>query len=178
MRALACHAPVAATIAADALDSIGRAARAGLPREACGVLLGVGRRIDEAVGLANLAATDDRFLIDPLAAAKIERQARRRGLRLVGYFHSHPHGPPAPSEADLAGHLWPGHGPDLHLIITCSHEARPLRARSQRWRLFQAGPQRWRLLENKRQHWRLFRVDPQGWRPLHARVVGRPEGRP
>ncbi len=89
------------------------AARRAAPEEACGLLLGRGPRVDSFVETANVAADPRRhFEIDPvdlLAACRAERE--EGGLDLIGYFHSHPAGPPRPSATDEAqaardGKVW------------------------------------------------------------------------
>lgn len=55
----------------------------------------------------NLARDDDSFEIDPGEIVRAERDARKRGLDLVGFWHSHPRGGTAPSAHDDRG-AWPG----------------------------------------------------------------------
>ena len=64
----------------------------GYPNEACGVMLGKGGVVTEIVSAEN-ERTDsarNRYLIDPLAYLKIERGADKRGLDVLGIYHSHP----------------------------------------------------------------------------------------
>ena len=95
-----------------ALDAMGRAARAAHPREACGLLLGEGRRIAQFIETANIHDTPEtHFEIDPQALIDAHRHMRRGGAELLGYFHSHPEGAPAPSQTDSAmaardGRIW------------------------------------------------------------------------
>ncbi|MDP2734957.1 MAG: M67 family metallopeptidase [bacterium] len=82
------------------------------PNECCGVLLGKeqdGRKVVlEILPLKN--ARDDsprnRFLILPEDILHSDREARRRGLEIVGFYHSHPDHPARPSEFDRE-HAWP-----------------------------------------------------------------------
>jgi proteasome lid subunit RPN8/RPN11 len=85
-----------------------------MPRECCGLLLGAADDVVEAVSSANLASDPNRFLIDPAAHFSARREARRRGLSVVGFYHSHPHSPPQPSPADKADASYDEH---LYLII-------------------------------------------------------------
>lgn len=81
-------------------------ARQGYPQEVCGVLLGrAGEtlQVQEAHPCSNrnVERAQDRYLIDPLQQMRFERDGRRRGLDVVGYFHSHPDHPALPSQTDL-----------------------------------------------------------------------------
>jgi len=83
---------------------------AAWPDEACGLLAAPTirpRRVSRAHHLANLA--EDRatgYLIDPETFLRLERSETERGRDIVGVWHSHPHGDPAPSERDHA-EAWP-----------------------------------------------------------------------
>jgi proteasome lid subunit RPN8/RPN11 len=92
------------------------------PSECCGVLLGKAdgavKQVREVVVLKNLRrdpgraqellplddssreAGRNRFLIDPLEQLRVEKDARARGLDVVGYYHSHPDHPARPSNYD------------------------------------------------------------------------------
>jgi proteasome lid subunit RPN8/RPN11 len=75
----------------------------GYPNEACGVLLGKDGVVTEVVSAGN-ERTDsarNRYLIDPLAYMKIERAADKRGLQVLGIYHSHPDVAARPSQFDL-----------------------------------------------------------------------------
>ena len=87
-------------------------ATAAHPREACGLLLGRGDRIDEVRPCANVHPHREGFFeIDPLALIAAHRAAREGGPQIIGYYHSHPEGPPEPSATDRAnatgdGRVW------------------------------------------------------------------------
>ena len=98
------------------------------PNECCGMLLGrtdgEAKEISEVVALRNLRhdparaqellpledpgreSEKNRFLIDPLEQLRVERDARERGLDVLGYYHSHPDHPALPSNYDRE-HAWP-----------------------------------------------------------------------
>lgn len=99
------------------LAPVALAARASHPRECCGLLVEDLSGDWTAIPIPNTAAATGQFAADPVQLAMTERAARRRGARLRGYFHSHPTGAPRPSRADQTAVLWPGLGPDLHLIL-------------------------------------------------------------
>jgi proteasome lid subunit RPN8/RPN11 len=87
----------------------------GYPNEACGVMLGKNGVIKEVVSADNertgLPASGgesgrNRYLIDPLKYMKIEREADKRGMDVLGIYHSHPDVAARPSQFDL-DHAWP-----------------------------------------------------------------------
>jgi len=106
------------------------------PSECCGALLGKvegeSKRVMEVAALKNLRhdpgqaqqllPVDDlareternRFLIDPLAQLRMEKDARSRGLDVLGYYHSHPDHPARPSVYDRE-HAWPWYS---YLIVS------------------------------------------------------------
>jgi len=109
-------------------ESIRQHAMRDYPSECCGVLLGKAdgdaKEVTEVVALTNLrhdpcraqelVPLDDlgretdknRFLIDPLDQLRVEKDARARGLDVLGYYHSHPDHPARPSVYDR-DHAWP-----------------------------------------------------------------------
>jgi proteasome lid subunit RPN8/RPN11 len=97
-------------------------ARAAHPDECCGILLGsfggddAPGTIDEAVPARNAVAfgAARHFRIEPMDMLATSRAARERDTEIVGFFHSHPAGPPAPSVEDITqSAAWPGY---FHLI--------------------------------------------------------------
>lgn len=84
------------------------------PYEACGLLLGrfagEGRKsISDIYPISNAReeqAKRNRFLIRPEELMRGERYAEGKGLDVVGFYHSHPDHPAAPSQYDLE-HAWP-----------------------------------------------------------------------
>lgn len=47
----------------------------------------------------------NRYLVDPREQLQVEKDARTRGLAVLGYYHSHPDHPARPSEYDRE-HAW------------------------------------------------------------------------
>jgi proteasome lid subunit RPN8/RPN11 len=72
------------------------------PRECCGLLLGRGDEIVEAVAVENDSADPNRFELNPAGHISARRDARDRGLIVAGVFHSHPRTAARPSPRDLA----------------------------------------------------------------------------
>jgi proteasome lid subunit RPN8/RPN11 len=58
--------------------------------------------IEEAVPTRNASAEPTRYLVEPEDHFRILRDARRRGVEIVGAYHSHAITPPVPSETDRA----------------------------------------------------------------------------
>ena len=109
-----------ATIAREALDVLVAHAREAAPAECCGLLLGADAGVVEAVRTRNIA--DDprsRFLIDPKDHIDARRDARTRGLEVVGFYHSHPRSPAVPSPTDLTEATYPEH---LYLVVSLVDE--------------------------------------------------------
>jgi proteasome lid subunit RPN8/RPN11/TusA-related sulfurtransferase len=83
------------------------------PNEGCGILVGehdgekwfVHRSIP--VPNRNEERSRDRFEISPKDYLRVEKEANREGLEIVGFFHSHPDVPPFPSLTD-AQFAWEG----------------------------------------------------------------------
>jgi proteasome lid subunit RPN8/RPN11 len=107
-----------------ALAGIVDHARAATPSECCGLLVGSGRAVTAALPARNLAESPTRFLIDPQDHINAIRDARVRGLEVLGFYHSHPHSPPVPSETDRAEAGYPNH---LYLIASLASEPPEIR---------------------------------------------------
>ena len=99
-------------VTSEAIATLLANAAEAAPAECCGLLLGRGERIEQAVAATNVAADPLRhFEIDPAALIAAHRAARAGGPELVGYYHSHPQGHPLPSATDCAhasgdGRVW------------------------------------------------------------------------
>jgi len=84
------------------------------PNECCGALLGHskpdGWQVDSAVPAGNIRtdSAHNRYQIAPLELVKIERDARKLGLGIAGFYHSHPDHPAQWSATDLAEAHWLG----------------------------------------------------------------------
>jgi desampylase len=88
-----------------------REAAASPGTEVCGLLVG-DKSVVRAVPAANIATEPgDTFEIDPATLFSAIRAERAGQGKLVGYYHSHPVGPPTPSARDTAravcdGRFW------------------------------------------------------------------------
>ena len=114
--------------------TIDRHASMSYPEECCGVLIGrssgdttfVERVL--SVGNERQDSRHNRFLISPETVLAAHKEARNRGLDIVGYYHSHPDHPARPSDFDRE-HSWPG----LSYLIVSVQGGKVAEARS--WRL-------------------------------------------
>jgi proteasome lid subunit RPN8/RPN11 len=77
------------------------------PNEGGGFLLGSGGadavRIEDMIQIENVFEADEqhhRYRMTDQDWMRLEDEADERGLRLVGYYHSHPDSPAIPSEYD------------------------------------------------------------------------------
>jgi proteasome lid subunit RPN8/RPN11 len=92
------------------------------PHECCGALLGrfsaadpvgneqAGWLIEDSVRAGNTRtdSAHNRYQIAPVELVKIEREARKRGLDIAGFYHSHPDHPAQWSPTDFDEAHWLG----------------------------------------------------------------------
>jgi proteasome lid subunit RPN8/RPN11 len=84
------------------------------PHECCGVLLGkstpTGNTVHTTVRAGNTRtdSAHNRYNIAPIELVKIQREARKLGLDIVGFYHSHPDHPAQWSSTDFAEAHWFG----------------------------------------------------------------------
>lgn len=99
----------------DVLERIRTHGQAAYPEECCGFLLGQatsdGNRASTTLRVDNTQEEERerRYLISPDHYLRADREARRRGLDIIGIYHSHPDHPAEPSETDLAWATFPGY---------------------------------------------------------------------
>lgn len=83
-------------------------AREEAPNECCGLLIGNDGRIDEAVRADNIDPRPHaRYLLDPARHIATNRRLRGSGRSVVGFYHSHPASPAAPSATDIDEACYP-----------------------------------------------------------------------
>ncbi|MDR2081172.1 MAG: M67 family metallopeptidase [Campylobacteraceae bacterium] len=95
------------------IEQINSHAQADYPHECCGIILGeLKNSIKAAHELLNISNARDeanrhnRFLITDEEFAKAALYAAKKGYEILGFYHSHPDHPSAPSKYDL-DHAWP-----------------------------------------------------------------------
>jgi proteasome lid subunit RPN8/RPN11 len=87
---------------------IGAEGERAYPNECCGALIGEvdesGHRVAlEILPVPNRRESEEqyhRFVIDPEDYLDAERVALKKGLGVLGFYHSHPDHPPVPSDYD------------------------------------------------------------------------------
>ena len=92
------------------LGTIHREGERAYPGECCGVLAGQPGEIKQVrrlLPVMNRRADDPhRYLIAPEDLQRVEAEVRQADLEVLGFYHSHPDHPAAPSSFD-AEHAWP-----------------------------------------------------------------------
>jgi proteasome lid subunit RPN8/RPN11 len=97
---------------------------AGLPDEACGLLVG-SYGGDEATYLfptTNAAASAIVYEIDPKEMLQVDRAARELGADIMGVFHSHTHTDAYPSATDVVQATDPG----WHYVLVSLRDSHPV----------------------------------------------------
>jgi proteasome lid subunit RPN8/RPN11 len=104
------------------LEDIAREASSAYPFEGCGALLGESGHARVMLPLPNTEPDRPRvrFEVSPKDYLRVEREAEARGLRLLGFWHSHPDHPARPSATDQE-YAWQG----LLTVIVSVQKGRP-----------------------------------------------------
>jgi proteasome lid subunit RPN8/RPN11 len=97
---------VSLCLTAEQIECMAQHARQCVPEECCGVLLGQRRGehglVDEVISTGNRGDRPTRtYEIDVADLLRAAKRARRRGRRIIGFYHSHPDGTPTPSALDI-----------------------------------------------------------------------------
>lgn len=87
-------------------EAIVRHSEEVFPVEACGILLGKTfddkRVVKEICATKNVLNSESRYQVDPAEQLRVFGEADRKGLEIVGFYHSHPRWAPLFSDADKA----------------------------------------------------------------------------
>lgn len=94
--------------------------------EVCGVLTGIFDERESVVTdifpAANVANTPTtRYAIDPDELFEILRKVEETATEVVGFYHSHPRGPPYPTTTDVERAMWRGYS-----YVICSVREYPV----------------------------------------------------
>ena len=111
-------------------------AREVAPHECCGILGGVfephSSRVTSRYPADNVATEPTtEYRIDPEEQLAVFEELEDRGEEIVGFYHSHPRGPFAPSETDVAGAAWPNRS---YVIVSLEGDFGEPAIGSWRWR--------------------------------------------
>lgn len=97
-------------------------AKAELPNESCGYLLGKEGVITENFRMTNIDHSPEHFSFDPQEQFEAIRYARKTGLEIIANWHSHPATPARPSEEDIRLAF----DPQIHYFILSLAEEEPV----------------------------------------------------
>ena len=95
-------------------DELRRHGEQTYPHECCGILLGTVegevRAVHATIRCGNTRddSPHNRYHIDPKELVAAQREARQKGLDIVGFYHSHPDHPARWSPTDFAEAHWIG----------------------------------------------------------------------
>lgn len=108
----------------DLRDGMVEHARAGAPEEVVGILAGdrgeTKSVAERRYAAENAASTPEtRYEIAPAEELELLERVDDGGLEVVGFYHSHPRGPLAPSETDARLAAWPRYS---YVIVTLGTE--------------------------------------------------------
>lgn len=92
-------------ISSDGLQCIKDVAKKSYPNECCGLLIGtntVEKKVMEVRPVKNWNAerSHDRYVIERKEFEKVDKEAVKKGLQIIGVYHSHPDHPAIPSAYD------------------------------------------------------------------------------
>ena len=128
-------------ISSELLDQIHTHGEAAYPGEGAGFMLGnangdlrVVRALLKLPNAREESAQHNRYLLTPQDVLRSEQEAARRGLDVIGVFHSHPDHPNEPSEFDRDWAM-----PWFSYIITSVNDGQA------------AGSRSWRLTDDRRE---------------------------
>ena len=112
-----------------AIDAIVAHAQETAPHECCGLLVGAGDRIDQAIRARNLERGPARYRIDPRDHIALMKRLRGSDRDVIGAYHSHPRSSAAPSASDVAEAFYPDF---VYLIVSLMTANQP---ECRAWRL-------------------------------------------
>lgn len=78
-----------------------------LPDEACGLLAGVNHKVLKWIPVTNILQSPLRYRMDAQEQLDALLSIEKNGLQLLAIVHSHPSGPPHPSQTDIKEAYYP-----------------------------------------------------------------------
>lgn len=92
------------------------------PLEGCGLLAGQDGRIAKHYPISNRLNSPTTFEMDAEQLVTAVLDLESQGMTLLAIYHSHPHGPAAPSPTDIAQANYPE---TVQIIVSFRHPAHP-----------------------------------------------------
>ncbi len=92
------------------------------PLEACGLLAGQDGVVSRQYPIENILRSPVAYEMEPTQQIQAIIALEEAGLELAAIYHSHPHGPSAPSETDVALAYWPE---AAYIIVSLQDRAAP-----------------------------------------------------
>lgn len=89
------------------LEQIIRQCRNGLPNEACGILAGKNENVREVYEMNNVDKSPESYFMDAQEQLKVMKDIRKKGLEMVGIYHSHIASQAHPSLRDVELAFYP-----------------------------------------------------------------------
>lgn len=77
------------------------------PEEACGLLAGINNRVSSVFSVKNVLKSPHHYRMDAQEQLTCFLTIEQYHWDLLGIYHSHPQGPPYPSQTDLAEAYYP-----------------------------------------------------------------------
>ena len=100
------------------------------PEEACGVLLGTNNSVIKCVRMKNSNKNPlTRYTMDPTELLKVEREAEKKSIEVIGYYHSHVYSQAYPSSTDINESITHSFGDPMnyyYILISLVEKTRPV----------------------------------------------------
>lgn len=96
--------------------------QAAYPLEACGIMAGLEGRVESLYPVDNRLASPYAFDMEPSQLLRAMLDLEEHGWELLAIYHSHPHGPEAPSSSDIAQAYYPE---AAHVIVSLRERQHP-----------------------------------------------------
>jgi proteasome lid subunit RPN8/RPN11 len=93
-------------IPAEVLADMVEHCRREAPIEACGLLAGLGDRVESCHPLHNVADSETLYRVAGEELIEVRRGLREAGREILALYHSHPRWSALPSETDLRENYW------------------------------------------------------------------------
>lgn len=96
--------------------------KAVYPEEGCGLAAGTNNLVSQIYPVENILHSQTAYEMEPLSQVQTMLIIERQAETLLAIYHSHPHGPPHPSETDIAQAYYPD---SVYLIISLANFENP-----------------------------------------------------